>query len=46
MGHTWKVDREECWDYVWAKAAPFEELKPRDRPTGTALISEILNGLP
>lgn len=46
MGRTWRVDTEECWDYAWAKAALFEELEPRDRPTGTALISEILDGLP
>lgn len=46
VGRTWKVDKEECWDYVWLKAALFEELKARDRPTGTALMSEILDGLP
>ena len=43
---SWLVDREECWDYVWNKAALFEELDPRDRPTGVSLISEILDGLP
>lgn len=46
IARTWRVDKEECWDYVWAKAALFEELELRDRPTGTALISEILDGLP
>lgn len=43
---SWRVDKEECWDYVWDKAALFEELEPRDRPSGVALISEILDGLP
>lgn len=43
---TWRIDKEECWDYVWDKAALFEELEPRDRPTGVPLISEILDGLP
>lgn len=43
---SWLIDREECWDYVWNKAALFEELDPRDRPTGVSLISEILDGLP
>ena len=46
LARHWRVGREECWDYVWDKAALFEELEPRDRPTGTALISEILDGLP
>lgn len=45
MGRTCQVDKEECWDYVWNKAALFEELNHRDRPTGVALISEILYGL-
>ena len=31
---------------MWNKAALFEELDPRDRPTGVSLISEILDGLP
>lgn len=43
---SWQVDKEECWDYVWEKAALFEELEPRDRPSGMALISEMLDGLP
>lgn len=43
---SWRVDKEECWDYVWEKAALFEELEPRDRPSGVALIAEILDGLP
>ena len=46
LARQWKVHSEECWDYVWDKAALFEELDPRDRPTGVALISEILDGLP
>ena len=46
LRRAWQVDREECWDYVWDKAALFEELDTRDRPTGVALISEILDGLP
>lgn len=46
LGRSWKVDREECWDYLGDKAALFEELDSRDRPTGVALISEILDGLP
>ena len=27
---TWRIDKEECWDYVWDKAALVEELEPRD----------------
>lgn len=46
MARTWRVSKEECWDYVWDKAALFEELRLGDRPTGVALISEILEGLP
>lgn len=46
IAHSWLVDREECWDYVWNKAALFEDLDPRDRPTGVSLISKILDGLP
>ena len=46
LGRTWRVDQEECWDYVWDKAALFEELELRDRPVGVALITEILDGLP
>ena len=46
LARTRRVGKEECWDYVWDKAALFEELQLRDRPTGVALISEILDGLP
>lgn len=46
LSRQWQVNSEECWDYVWDKAALFEELDPRDRPTGVALISDILDGLP
>lgn len=46
LERSWRVEKEECWDYVWDKAALFEELGPRDRPYGVALISEILDGLP
>ena len=46
MARTWRVGKEECWDYVWDKAALFEELDLLDRPTGVALISDILDGLP
>lgn len=45
MARTWRVGKEECWDYVWDKAALFEELDLRDRPMGVALISDILDGL-
>ena len=46
LARTWRVGKEDCWDYVWGKAALFEELELRDRPKGVALISEILDGLP
>lgn len=46
LSRSWRIDQEECWNYVWDKAALFEELDARDRPTGVALISEILDGLP
>lgn len=46
LGRFWRIDKEECGDYFWDKAALFEELDHRDHPTGTALISEILDGLP
>ena len=45
MAHTWRVGNEKWSDYVWDKAALFEELELHDRPTGVALISEILDGL-
>ena len=46
LARTWQIGKEECWNYVWDKAAIFEELDIRDRPLGVALISEILDGLP
>ena len=46
LARTWQIVKEECWDYVWDKAALFEELDIWDRPLGVALISEILDGLP
>ena len=46
MAHTWRDGKEERWDYVWDKAALFEELALRDCPTGVALIPDILDGLP
>lgn len=46
MARQWQVHSEECWDYVWDKAALYEELDPRDKLSGVALISEILDGLP
>ncbi|KAF8445121.1 hypothetical protein BGX38DRAFT_1143604 [Terfezia claveryi] len=42
----WDQSKESCWDYVWEKAALFEELDDKDRPKGVALITDILDGLP
>lgn len=46
MAHTWRVGKEGRWDYVWDKAALFEELALCDHPTGVTLIPDILDVLP
>ena len=46
LARKWKVGKEDSWYYVWVKAALFEDLDPRDRPVGVALILAILDGHP
>lgn len=46
MARTWRVGKEQCWDYVCVKVALLKELELGDHPTGVALIAEILDGLP
>ncbi|KAI5801757.1 hypothetical protein DFH27DRAFT_623203 [Peziza echinospora] len=42
----WDQSHESCLDYVWDKAAMFNELDESSKLSPAALIAEILDGLP